>query len=289
MLSEYFSDREKGPTPRTKIEVGATAWGGMVALIEGFIANGGFGIDFPDQCPDGRGTTGTDVHALGLAVRAEIPELEWHLRAHNVPATLPILDLLEFCYNHVAEPSPGSYHSFFEHHHLSFDREQGRSDFLERANRILARNQIAFQLQENGLVVRLAPPVLQEALTMLLFATGDDKLDDLLEAARTKFLDPNPAVRREALEKLWDAWERLKTIGPGRDKRESTRALLDKTSDEPSFRKLLEVEASALTDVGNTFHIRHSETTQIELQSVDHVDYLFHRCFSFIWLLLRAR
>jgi len=44
----------------------------------------------------------------------------------------------------------------------------------------------------------------------------------------------------------------------------------------------------ALTTVGNTFHIRHSEVSQVELAGDNHVDYLFHRLFALIWLLLRA-
>jgi len=36
-------------------------------------------------------------------------------------------------------------------------------------------------------------------------------------------------VRRESLEKLWDAWERLKTVEPGGDKKAQAKALLDKS------------------------------------------------------------
>src|ERR1039457_1066325 len=32
--------------------------------------------------------------------------------------------------------------------------------------------------------------------------------EDTPKSARTKFLNPDPRVRRESLEKLWDAWER---------------------------------------------------------------------------------
>ena len=96
-------------------------------------------------------------------------------------------------------------------------------------------------------------------------------------------------MRREALEKLWDAWERIKTMEPGANKKASTKALLDKAATEPEFRKLIENEAQSLTVVGNKFHIRHSETAQIEIQSEDQIDYLFHRLFALIWLVLRAR
>ena len=111
----------------------------------------------------------------------------------------------------------------------------------------------------------------------------------MLETARRKFLDPNPAIRLESLEKLWKAWERLKTIEPGKDKKASVTALLDKAAAEATFRDLLEKEARQLTDIGNTFHIRHSETTQVHLQESGHVDYLFHRLYAMIYLLLKSR
>jgi hypothetical protein len=286
---QYFSDRELGQRPRTMPEITLTAWGGIVAFIQGRISSGAFGVDYPETCPDGRGTTGTDTRAFGLAVRAEIPDLDWPLEVEPCPRTLAILDLLEFCHEHVAEPVPTSFHSFFGHQHFSFDRAQGQSDFRVAVNRIFARNQLAYELKDNGEILRLAAPVLHEVLTAQAFRTGDPALDGLLESARAKFLSPDPNVRREAIEKLWDAWERVKTLEPGLDKRASGKALLDKTADEPTFREVLEQEARTLTDVGNRFQIRHSETSQVPLQRNEHVDYLFHRLFALIWLVLRAR
>ncbi len=51
------------------------------------------------------------------------------------------------------------------------------------------------------------------------FKTGDPVLDELLRVAQSKFLSNNPNLRKEAMEKLWDAWERLKTLEIGKDKR----------------------------------------------------------------------
>ncbi len=42
-----------------------------------------------------------------------------------------------------------------------------------------------------------------------------------------------------------------------------------------------------LTKIGNTFQIRHSETSQVSLTRDAHVDYLFHRMFALIWMLLQ--
>jgi hypothetical protein len=128
-------------------------------------------------------------------------------------------------------------------------------------------------------IIRLAAPVLRETLSIAGFTTGDPKLDELLNTARAKFLDPDPAVRMESLEKLWDAFERLKTLEPGRDKKASASAIIARAATGPTFKILLEEEAKSLTSIGNAFHIRHSETAQVELQRDIHVDYLFHRLF----------
>lgn len=43
-----------------------------------------------------------------------------------------------------------------------------------------------------------------------------------------------------------------------------------------------------LTTIGNSFRIRHSETTQEALTSPDQVDYLFARMFAFVRTILRG-
>jgi hypothetical protein len=90
------------------------------------------------------------------------------------------------------------------------------------------------------------------------------------------------------LEKLWDAWERLKTLEAADDKKRSIGILLDRTATEPTFRRLLEEEATYLTNVGNNFMIRHTEVGKIPIASQEQVDYLFHRMFSLIRLTLRS-
>lgn len=289
MTGDYFSDREGGPRARTEVQLAGPAWGGIVALIIGAIAKGGFGSAFPSECPDGKGITGTNFHTMGLAVRGDIPEIAWPLNPDASPGTLAVLDLVEFSFGNIAKPEPYDFHSYYGHYHLNLDNDAGRAEFRVAVNRIFARNQLAYELDEGGRIIRLAAPVLREALTGHGFASGDQKLDELLETARAKFLDSDPGVRREALEKLWDAFERLKTLGAGRDKKASANALIEKSAAEPMFKDLVAKEAKSLTDIGNTFHIRHSETSQVELQSDAHVDYLFHRLFAFVWLLLRAR
>jgi hypothetical protein len=290
---DYFSDKQRGLRPRTEEQLTPAALGGIVALIQSLISTGAFAYKYPEMCPDGTGPYGTDGQALSLAVQAEIPDLEWPLRAFtesagesHVPDTLAVLDLIQFSYAAIAKPLQGSYHSFFQHHHLTFDVDSGREEFRARVNSILARNGIAYDLKEDGTIERLAPSVLREALSNAVFRTKDKTLNQMLEDARTKFLNPDPVVRRESVERLWDCWERIKTLEMPNDKRASVGLLLDKVTAQKDVRDMLEEEARKLTDIGNSFHIRHTETKQTLVSASHIIDYLFHRLFSMIMLLL---
>ena len=288
MVTTYFSDREGAPRPRVLEEFSATAWGGITALFQSLVSTGAFGIDYPDACRDGLGAIGTNEYTLGLAVCAELPDLLWSLDSGSVPPTLVVLDLIEFSFQHVAEPIQGGYHEFFGHYHLTFDRSKGHGSFRDRANQILSRNGLAYKLQPDGRITRLAPPMLAEALASATFRTADPELNRILESARSKFLAPDLELRREALEKLWDAWERLKTVLHPDDKKQSAGALLDRVARTDDLRGVLETEARELTRIGNEFQIRHSEVNKTPIHCSAHVDYLFHRLFAMIQLLLGA-
>jgi hypothetical protein len=55
---------------------------------------------------------------------------------------------------------------------------------------------------------------------------------------------------------------------------------LNKATIEADVRELLDEEARKLTDIGNSFHIRHTEVKQTKLSDSAIIDYLFHRLFS---------
>lgn len=282
----YFSDRNVGPIPRTATEIDEPARRGIVGLIRTRANDGYFGLSYPDQCPDGRGPIGTDINALGDALVAH--RLFNPFENNRVlPTTLETLDLMEFAYEKIAEPRQRGFHDFFGHYHLVFAQAEGRAAFREEINRIFERNGIAFELSAIGQIQRIAPEGLREALAEVVFQTGDDALDQLLERSRARFLNRDPAVRKESLETLWDAWERLKSLEPGKDKRESTARILDRAAAEPNFRGVLETEARLLTDIGNNFMIRHAEVTKTPIADEAHVDFLFHRLFAVIRLLLK--
>jgi hypothetical protein len=293
-MKKLFTERHGGAKPRTAEELDAATREAILNLVASRIDEEWFGLSFPDKCLDGHGCAGTDPQKLrrsmngyGVLWPADYLTFGGDPEERNSLTDGQVFDLVEFSYEVIAEPEEGPFHSFFSHSHYSFDQEAGRHKFADDINRLFERNGIAFELKE-GEIIRLAPAVLQEALENTVFQTGDTHLDEMLEDARTKFLSRALKVRRESLEKLWDAWERLKTIEKGKDKKATVKALLDKGSQTPAFRQLLEDEAAVLTAIGNNFMIRHTETTKTPISESVHVDYLFHRMFSIIRLLLKA-
>jgi hypothetical protein len=288
-VSEYFSDREQGGRKPTEVEISDRAWGGLWAAIHRRLSDGSFGYRYPEACPDGRGISGCDETAFFAALRGEIPDLGSQFGPGHAPATLAAMDVLEFCYAAVAEPVHLDHHGYYGHWHLRFDEQAGRKAFRDEVNLVLARNGLMYKL-ESGRIVRLAPEPLGSLLRNADFDTGDEALDDHLTSAVRKFRDPDPDVRREALEELWDGWERLKTIQvPTKDKATSAAKLLDVAADgQVELRAVLEAEAKAISAIGNRFHIRHSEVDKAPIVRDEDLDYLFHRAFALIWLLLQA-
>ena len=301
-MNDYFSDRENGPRARTEQVISPAVWAGLVATVQALINSGAFGLRFPERCPDGQAVCGCDTDALAASVIAEMPGFAWPLetmclvedgflsqREPFAPDTLLILDFIEFIYASVAKPIPGKHHDFFSHHHLTFDQQSGQEEFRSTVNRIFSRNGVAFEMLSTGRIVRVLPPVLGEDLKRTIFRTGDRTLDNMLDECRAKFSDRNPLVRREALERLWDGWERLKSLADPGDKKRSIKIILDATAAEPSLRARMEEEATELTSIGNSHLIRHSEVNQVPVIDVDQVDYLFHRLFAMIQLVLREK
>ena len=303
----YFSEREHGELPKTNLEISSTVWGGISSLVQMRIDDTSFGEAFPERCGDVPSVCcGMDIRLFKATLRAEIPALaiEEPVRrapplmgepvrrflAVDQPETTTALDLIEFCWAYVSKPTQLGFHSFDRHHHWSFDKSAGQVDFRESVNRIFRRNGVAFTLNENGRIERVLPEVIDNELRQAVFRTGDTVLDGLLESARQKFLAPDENEHRDALEKIWDAWERIKTIDEA-DKKAGIRNVLDETAgqNQPKFRELLEQEAGSLTKAGNSLGIRHSETTQESLDASAHVDYMFHRMFSLINLILTVR
>ena len=113
--------------------------------------------------------------------------------------------------------------------------------------------------------------------------TEDKTLNDLITEAKERYLGNDKQV---GLEKLWDAYERIKTIfkSEGLNKKLSAEKLSELIS-ENFDEGFINEEFSRLTDIGNGYRIRHHETGKKEL-TPEHINYFFFRMLSFIDLCL---
>jgi hypothetical protein len=284
----FFSQRELGPRPRTSEEITPTVWQAIVVAVDRRIRDGSFGNSFPAQCGEHGYAVGTDAEMFGRSLVGVVATVTWPLDGLSIPRNFGALDLIEYCYSHVARPKKEAWHDYLRHHRLSFDVDAGRADFRVEINSILEGHGLAFELREDGQVVRLAPPELQHALDAAAFATGDAELDRLLNTARSKFSRPGLDDRRDGLEKLVDAWERIKSLEEPNDKRRSTELILNRSATNPRFRTLLEDQARIITNAGNDFMIRHAEVNKVPLDMSEQVDFLFQLVFALAYLTLRS-
>ncbi len=287
MSADYFTDREHGQQPAVSETIDGRVWEALHTLIGMRTDDGAFGYRFPQLCQDGNSPCGCDGLAFAKLLQAEVPRIDWPLRPNEAPETPIILDLLEFCAKAVGKPILGSYHSYHHHYHMRWDRDGGLAAFVAEVNVLFQRNGVAFKLDADGCAQRILPQLVAESLRWEVFRTGDAETDRLLKYVGTHFLSPKLDDREDATEKLWDAFERIKTLEEGADKKAQAEALLDRAALQGSLmRDSLSVEAKTLSEIGNSFRIRHSEVTQESIDRSEQLDWLFGRMFSFLRLLL---
>ena len=296
-MNEYFSDRENVPRARTEQTIPLSIWKWIIDYTNRLMKDGAFGMEFPDYCEEfPQQITGSNDNSFNIAVKAEIPDLTWPPKdnetstlskntEYETPNTTLILDLIEFIHKKVAKPIPNGRHDFYRHQHLTFNKIEGQTAFREQINKIFQRNGLAYSLENTGKITRTLDPILGTAVTKTSFNSGDKYLDNFLETSRTKFSSRDLSVRREALESLWDAWERIKSMAD-LDKKKSTDIIIKTLAKEPEFHERLNKEAKELTEIGNKHFIRHTEVNQKPVIDQDQIDYLFYRMFAMILLML---
>jgi len=113
--------------------------------------------------------------------------------------------------------------------------------------------------------------------------TKDHELNLLINESKSRFLNPND--KQIALEKIWDAFERIKTYY-GTDKKISAQTLTSKIATDIDS-SILSEEFKSLTKIGNDYRIRHHEQGKIEITDVTQIEYLYFRVLSLIDLCVR--
>lgn len=158
-----------------------------------------------------------------------------------------------------------------------FEKYNRSTDFETQINTILKLNDIALKL-DNGKITNTYDSQIINSTFVPIQEAG---LKELLQEANKYYDEGNFKI---AVEKLWDAFERLKTYySPTLDKKKSLNKIIrDMGSNKEPYKELFEKEFHELTVIGNNFRIRHHETTKTDIEDNKHYDYFYKRCLSLI-------
>lgn len=158
-----------------------------------------------------------------------------------------------------------------------FQKHISNIDFETDINKILKLNNLDIKL-ENGKIESLFNIKVKDSDLSLVQEAG---LKELIQDAENYYIRGNYEV---AVEKIWDALERLKTYySPSLNKKNSIKKIIDDMSNDiQPYKDLFEEEFNTLTKIGNEFRIRHHETTKINIEDNRYYDYFYKRCLSLI-------
>jgi len=261
---------------------------------------------YPAQCPDGQGCCGIDYEQFRLDLRYEIPSLyRDDADCIAIPTTrhnifdgdsqveydqYALLDLIEFFAENVCDVVVGGFHSYWGHHHLTCqDSRNVCAQFCDEINGIFQKTGLLYYLNTDLQVERIVEnSLLTPEIESTIATISETGTRELLQEAILLHRSPYPADIRDATEKLWDAFERLKTYYTTMSKRDSAAKIVSDMSDgQADYGTLFDTEFRALTTIGNTFRIRHHETDKVEITDIRYYDYFFNRCLSLIAIAIK--
>ena len=158
-----------------------------------------------------------------------------------------------------------------------YEKYNADSDYAAQINTIFKLNSVPYKLEQGRIVSPLEISIDPKSLAEI----PEKGLKELLSEADTYYRSGNKQI---AVEKIWDAFERLKTYySPTLNKAQSADKIIDDMSNsEPNYKAVYEAEFKALTNIGNGFRIRHHETTKVDITDNRQYDYFYKRCLALI-------
>ena len=143
-------------------------------------------------------------------------------------------------------------------------------EFQDAINEIFAESGLLYELTDEAIIERI---VLNSPLTAEIennfAAIQEVGTKELLKDAVALYKTPNPTARQDSVEKIWDAFERLKTYYTTLNKKQSSEKIVnDIASGNDNYFCLFNDEFKMLTDIGNKYRIRHHETNKIDITDI---------------------
>lgn len=165
---------------------------------------------------------------------------------------------------------------------IEFFDKHNTDDFMNEINTIFDLNGISLRLIEGKVEKKIEHHIKNSTLIPI----EEVGLKELLQEANMYYEEENFKI---AVEKIWDAFERLKTYySPTLDKKKSVSKIIeDMCENNKHFKELFNKEFLELTTIGNNFRIRHHETIKVDIEDLRHYDYFYKRCLSLITTVLQ--
>jgi len=292
-MKDFFSEREQGKRELKSETICVAVYNGIMNTFRKYTKN--FAQEFPINCDDNGAVYETNVQLLNVSIKSYIPNMKTPVQLKDNDYFDPediieedekynLLDFIEYCYSKIVDVEEYDYHSYYRHHHLHFPKTQvAKESFRDEVNRIFQRNGLVFYLDKDGAIKRQLPADMNNLLENLIVHSADEKLNELVNKAIQYIRKPQAEDRNIAIEKIWDAFERIKTIYVPENKKTSSIQLIQNVSGQTrGFDNMLDIEFKALTAIGNNYQIRHFETNKIAIESMKQVDYLFYRMIALI-------
>ena len=254
---------------------------------------------FPEYCPDyGNVVCGLDLASFEKSLKFQIPGLFYGYDGKVVYPSVDdydqyaLLDYIEYIGGNIKDITEYDYHTFFQHHHLKFENtEQVFVSFQNEVNEVFELTGLLYTLADSKRVERITTADTQiDESKEIVQTIKEPGLKDLINEAVSFYKHPNPAIYRSAVEKLWDALERVKTfyVPAGMDKKKSVETLIKSmANNQQHFFDLFTTEFRTLTEIGNNYRIRHHETDKYDINDDNYYEYFFNRCFALIVLAIK--
>ena len=259
---------------------------------------------YPEECPDGNGCCGLNHELLTADMKYEIPSLfiddygkiscpREHRNVFENSSTFDtydqyaLLDYIEFIGFNCKDVLAKNWHSYYNHHDIRFSGKNSSAErFRNDINAIFEKTGLLYYYNEDGYIERVVEhSVITEQTLKESETITEPGVKELLETAIVLHKSTHPSDHKDAVEKIWDALERLKTYYTAMDKKASVTKIVENMANgESHFVSLFDTEFKALTSIGNDFRIRHHETNKIDITDARHYDYFFNRCLSLISL-----
>jgi hypothetical protein len=289
----YFSDYDNGEGKYLEPII----WEAIKGYFDNFFLGEAFSKNFPDSYNKtnqkafmhvlkGEVSEVTSIKQILQSKEIETGELEKDsFSDEQIPITKrcyslhSVMDFISFLYGNINQ-----------------DRKK---EFQSSINRVFQRNNLNFELTEDGKIIRTVSPFFEKAF-VINFIEDDTVLNGHLNIAYEKFQSIDLCERKIALKELWDAFEKITSSKASHEIPILIKKVIcdDSKSDSISneANKIKEIfnylykdakkESEKLKQIGNQQNIRHSNEKQNPLDNSDYVDYLFYRMSATIHLLL---